>query len=717
MIWFSSWGPTNDGRLKPDVVAPGCEDTLNRNDNDPTRTIWSTIPTDDYGGMCGTSMATPAVSGSVALLIQDYKNTHNNNNPLPSTIKAILTHTAKDLGNIGPDYSYGYGRIDVLKAVDLIESDTETNKVIKEDVISSQGETDDFDITVSEGQSELRVTLAWDDYPATANADPALVNNLDLVLIAPDETEYYPWVLDPNSPSSSATTGIDNLNPIEQVYVQNPQAGIWIVRVKGTTVPNPPQNYSLVSSNSLYRLEVSIDEPADGAFSNTNETFLMNGTVECTIGDCGDVSAYAQFCSGADCTNFADITSTSSLSTSDPNPYDCGHLGGYTTPTSVPGTIAYDTATKYDSSVPEYTKTDSPSSALIGGTEDGTVSEFQDSFEDQVEWAHWTETGEGDWVIETPSVLTTYNGSYVAHSDDCDTGCQLTSEVIDLSGETDVTLTFYWAVKGLDSGEYLALDIYDGTWHEDVRSITGTTEETVTIDLDANYNMSNDFKIRFDTLESTPSEFAEFDAVSITSITPIESYRYYTNINLPSIPSGAIMDSANLNLYVTTTESRAIGEVYHADEYDAGISAQTIHQDGAPEYCQETNPIATFDASTIGAKTLDVNTALQEAYDNNKSYVAFQIREEGENQKFQVDGSAGANPPSLDITYKMPNPTTCHPEWNVISSSAGVYELRIHAFATVGTVDSSSNAIHFYPDSGASAYRMDWDGDNKMIIL
>ncbi|MHA1971479.1 MAG: hypothetical protein ACTSW1_00720 [Candidatus Hodarchaeales archaeon] len=101
--------------------------------------------------------------------------------------------------------------------------------------------------------------------------------------------------------------------------------------------------------------------------------------------------------------------------------------------------------------------------------------EFWDSFEDQVEWSNWNETGEGDWVIETPSTAIDVVGTYVAHSDNCITGCNLTSDPIDLSGQTDVTLKFAWGVHGIDSGEYLSLDIYDGTWHENVWSSEGGT--------------------------------------------------------------------------------------------------------------------------------------------------------------------------------------------------------------------------------------------------
>lgn len=245
MTCFSSWGPVNDGRVKPDVVAPG--------DKTPCEGygIKSTVPGNTYNdlGFYGTSMAAPAVSGTVALMLEDWRDNHSNEpDPLPSTIKAILVHTAKDLGNTGPDYSHGYGLIDAQDAIDLIREDTSDN-VILENSLSGPEDIDTITIDVPQGQTELKITLVWDDYPGDPASSEALVNDLDLIVKAPDQTRHYPWTLDPSNPEDPAVrTQEDHLNNVEQVWVEDPASGTWTIEISETEIPEPEQFYSLVSN-------------------------------------------------------------------------------------------------------------------------------------------------------------------------------------------------------------------------------------------------------------------------------------------------------------------------------------------------------------------------------------------------------------------------------------------------------------------------------------
>lgn len=247
MTTFSSWGPTDDGRLRPDLVGAGCNAG-----NNPVPAIGSTWPTNGYAGLCGTSMAAPAVSGTLGLMIQRYRAvcTNTTADPLPSTLKALLVHTARDLDdgsvflNPGPDYASGYGAMDTKEAVDMLPFH-------REDQVS-QSQVDTFQITVTR-QSNLKVTLVWDDPAAAAGAGVALVNNLDLELVEPNGvTIHRPWVLNPVNPTANATKATDNRNVVEQVVVgtvTGANAGVWTIRVKGTSVPSGPQRYSLVSQH------------------------------------------------------------------------------------------------------------------------------------------------------------------------------------------------------------------------------------------------------------------------------------------------------------------------------------------------------------------------------------------------------------------------------------------------------------------------------------
>ncbi|HID63743.1 MAG TPA: peptidase S8, partial [Anaerolineae bacterium] len=193
MTYFSSWGPVDDGRIKPDVVAPGCESGGG---------IKSTFPGNTYGTYCGTSMAAPAVSGISGLLIQQYRSIYGGADPWPSTVKALLIHTAVDLDdatsyyNPGPDYASGYGRVDAQAAADVLRA-----RDLRQDSVSN-GATDTYTITVPAGAASVKVTLVWDDPAGAVNANPAPVNDLDLTLVEPyGFTTHLPWVLDPANPS------------------------------------------------------------------------------------------------------------------------------------------------------------------------------------------------------------------------------------------------------------------------------------------------------------------------------------------------------------------------------------------------------------------------------------------------------------------------------------------------------------------------------------
>ncbi|MBZ0269373.1 S8 family serine peptidase, partial [bacterium] len=232
MTPFSSWGPTDDGRMKPDLSAPGCDQF---GDNG----ITSTAIGGGYTPMCGTSMAAAVVSGAIGTLYEAWRGIFPGD-PRPATAKALLGGFAQDRAGPGPDYRFGLGAIQVVESVEALRTAT----TIEDDVADAG--VREWTFTVPAGTPELLVTVAWDDPPGAELADTALVNDLDLELLDPSLGTHLPFVLDPADPSAAATTGVNRLDNVEQVRVDAPAAGMWTARVLGTSVPVGPQTYSLV---------------------------------------------------------------------------------------------------------------------------------------------------------------------------------------------------------------------------------------------------------------------------------------------------------------------------------------------------------------------------------------------------------------------------------------------------------------------------------------
>jgi len=250
MTNFSSWGPTDDGRLRPDLTGPGCQSNpgsdgaltstgFDDTDNDGFLDAGET--TNSYITMCGTSMATPALAGVGALVLQQWRATYGaGTRPLPHAMKALLAQSAADLGNPGPDYAFGYGQPNAQTAVDLVRA----GNLIQTDTVAN-GATDTWYFT-TDGTSAPRVTMAWSDPAAARNSATQLVNDVDLVVTRPDGTVHRPQVLDPANPNNNSVEGDDNLNVMEMVLGQA-QEGTWKVEVAGSSVPTGPEQYTLIT--------------------------------------------------------------------------------------------------------------------------------------------------------------------------------------------------------------------------------------------------------------------------------------------------------------------------------------------------------------------------------------------------------------------------------------------------------------------------------------
>ncbi len=224
----SSRGPSSDGRIKPDISAKGTN-------------VYSTVNPDSYELKTGTSMSCPAVSGSLALLYEAYKSSHNGANPPSALIKCHVLNSARDLGKKGPDFIYGWGLINNYAAARLILDDAYFSDSV------GQGESREFQINVAAGKAEARFMLYWHDLAANAGVSKALINDLDLIVITPAGDTVLPYVLSTAANSDSlnkaARHGIDHLNNMEQVFIDLPQPGNYRLIVKGFEVPLNRQEF------------------------------------------------------------------------------------------------------------------------------------------------------------------------------------------------------------------------------------------------------------------------------------------------------------------------------------------------------------------------------------------------------------------------------------------------------------------------------------------
>ncbi len=280
---FTSWGPTDDGRMKPDMSGPGSQNGTHAGTNDGGVTSTSSNSNNtSYNVKSGTSMAAPTVTGIVALMLEDFRVQFSGEpDPIGSTVKAILAHTAVDLTNTGPDYKTGYGSVRADGAIDFMR----TGNFVEETV--AQGGVYSALVLVNPGET-FKATLAWNDPPATLNAIPALVNNLDLRVFDPNGVRRFPWTLDPNNPNTPAARNAPNTRDnIEQVAVgvngEPVPAGVWRVEVVGANVPQGPQKFSLAASPFLINCSTAGVAAMDRSLYSCADSSLNASVTDCDL--------------------------------------------------------------------------------------------------------------------------------------------------------------------------------------------------------------------------------------------------------------------------------------------------------------------------------------------------------------------------------------------------------------------------------------------------
>ena len=241
----SSRGPADDGRIKPDIAAHG-------NGN------FSTDPNHTYAYGSGTSAAAPGISGVLAQMYHAYE-AKSGVRPESGLMKAIILNSADDFGNVGPDFKYGFGRVNALRAIRAIEQNRYFSSTI------TTGNTNSHNISIPANVKEVKVMVYWHDYEASTSASKALVNNLDARLER-GTNSYLPWILNPTPNATTldnpAIKGVDTLNNVEQISVNNPVAGTYSLKVNGLAVPQGPQKY-FVTYEFIYD-EVELINPNGG---------------------------------------------------------------------------------------------------------------------------------------------------------------------------------------------------------------------------------------------------------------------------------------------------------------------------------------------------------------------------------------------------------------------------------------------------------------------
>jgi len=323
MAAFSSRGPAIDGRIKPDVVAPGTWVLSGYSDKfqqqydaaaNPQNGLYQYdgwgFPLDaNYKYMGGTSMSNPLVAGGAAV-IRDFYQKSAGHAASAALVKATLVNSAVDLldeNNDGvndnaspiPNRDEGWGRVDLAGATDG------TRQFVDGAAGLSTNGSATFSYTLGAPGSAFKVTLAWSDYPSTTSTSKNLVNDLDLLVTAPDGTTYRGNFF--TGGWSQAGGVADRTNNLENVYVQSAASGTWTVEVRGFNVPNGPQPFALVVDGEFGAPPPP--PPAPLAPGNLSATAVSASRIDLSWSDnSSDETGFEiERCEGAGCVNFVKV--------------------------------------------------------------------------------------------------------------------------------------------------------------------------------------------------------------------------------------------------------------------------------------------------------------------------------------------------------------------------------------------------------------------------
>ncbi|MBT5749986.1 MAG: S8 family serine peptidase [Flavobacteriales bacterium] len=263
----SSRGPAADGRIKPDIGAKGTN-------------VNSTVPTNDYDSYTGTSMSCPGIAGIMGQLYQGYKELNGGVNPNSALMKGVLLNSADDLGNPGPDFKHGWGEVNAYQAIKILENNQYLNSSI------SQGGNNTHNIIVPSGIIQLNVMIYWHDIEGSVNAAPALVNDIDINMTNANGLTAYPWLLDTTANAtalnSNATYGNDHINNMEQITINNPVSGNYVLSVNGLTIPFGTQEYWVTYQYITEEVELTYPIGGEGFVPGEDELIRWDASVDNT---------------------------------------------------------------------------------------------------------------------------------------------------------------------------------------------------------------------------------------------------------------------------------------------------------------------------------------------------------------------------------------------------------------------------------------------------
>ncbi len=422
MAAFSSRGPVDDGRIKPDISAPGTMIISVRSQDSAAGTGWG-VYDDWYVYMGGTSMSNPLSAGA-AVLAREFFVQHEGITPSAALVKAVMLNAAYDMypGQYGtgsgqeisqtrPNNVEGWGRVDLAKAL-MPDAPVEL-RYVNETAGIGTGTTRTYTYSVSDTSVPFSVTLAWTDYPASTTSSVQLVNDLDLTVEAPNGTTYYP----------NHRTSADHTNNVETIDIASPVAGTYTVQVRGYNVPQGPQPFGLAAHGGF------------GAVNPDTTPPVISGVSADPSYNTADIS----WTTDEAATSVVEYGTTTSLG-------QTATASGYTTGHSVELTGLSDETTYYY----RVRSADSSNNEAVSGTYSFTTTaepQMPTSFSDNMESgdSKWTKQADGSspWTIVSTGYA--HSGSYAWFSAD-EASIKddiIATQEIDLRGASTASLSFY----------------------------------------------------------------------------------------------------------------------------------------------------------------------------------------------------------------------------------------------------------------------------------